>query len=316
MKINTQLNQEDSYIASKDLLAAINTALFLKRPLLISGEPGTGKTECADFVARQLRIAYPDKFKSETALRFNTKSVSQSTDLFYQYDAVGHFGDQGNGLKQSFISFNSLGKAVLRTHDSQEEWASFQNYQTEVANGNEGFGSVVLIDEIDKAPRDFPNDLLAELEKPPFKFNIKELNHLEFKQHDEMPIIVIITSNSEKGLPDAFLRRCVFHHISFPEPNLLLEIVKAKLHSNNPVFADAIHLFNRFRSLTNIGKPPATSELIDWISCLIEENLLDEELQELPTASAEYRKKLKDTLGVIAKNKADFEILNHEIERK
>ncbi|MEM7086117.1 MAG: MoxR family ATPase [Bacteroidota bacterium] len=316
MKIRINSNQEDNYKASKDLLAAINTALFLRRPLLISGEPGTGKTECADFVARQLKKAYPEKFKSETALRFNTKSVSQSTDLFYQYDAVGHFGDQENGSKESFISFNSLGKAVLRTHASNEDWASFQNYRTEVANGNEGFGSVVLIDEIDKAPRDFPNDLLAELEKPPFKFNIKELNHLEFKQNDEMPIIVIITSNSEKGLPDAFLRRCVFHHISFPKPEVLLEIVKAKLHSNDPGFTKAIELFERFRSLTNIGKPPATSELIDWISCLMEEKLLEKELGELPTASKKYREKLKDTLGVIAKNKADFDILNREIERK
>jgi MoxR-like ATPase len=314
LQINTLA--DDFYKPSDELLAAVNTALFLQRPLLLSGDPGTGKTECADFVARQLQQAYPDKFKIRGALRFNTKSVSQSTDLFYHYDAVAHFGDKENKRKESFISLTSLGTALMSTREINKDWYAFSNYESDVVNKNAGFGSVVLIDEIDKAPRDFPNDLLAELEKPPFKFNIKELTGFEIVQDIEKPVFIIITSNNEKGLPDAFLRRCVFHHINFPGPEILMDIVKSKLNAENPFFADAINLFLKFRNKKNINKPPATSELIDWISCLLKKDLLNTNLQDWEKAGSDYRKKIADTLGIIAKNKPDFENLRNEIDRK
>ena len=304
---------KDLYKPSDDLLAAINTALFLQRPLLLSGEPGTGKTECADFVARQLKTAYPEIFKAEKALRYNTKSISQSTDLFYQYDAVGHFGDRDNTPKESFISFNGLGVALLKTHEINEDWMVFRNYQSDVVEQGIGHGSVVLIDEIDKAPRDFPNDLLAELEKPPFKFNIKELNDTQLTQNKEKPIVIIITSNNEKGLPDAFLRRCVFHHINFPGPEILMDIIKTKLAGDDLPFGHAIDMFLQFRNMKNINKPPATSELVDWISCLKENKLLDSDLGSWQNATPESREKIIKTLGVIAKNKADFKSLKDEI---
>jgi MoxR-like ATPase len=314
--MQVSLNDQDYYKPSSELLAAINTALFLRRPLLLSGDPGTGKTECADFVARQLRNAYPDKFNVEKALRFNTKSVSQSTDLFYSYDAMGHFGDKENRKKEYFISFNSLGAALLATQKQNEDWIAFRNYKSEVVDKYIGFGSVVLIDEIDKAPRDFPNDLLAELEKPPFKFRIKELNDLELTQNPEKPVVVIITSNNEKGLPDAFLRRCVFHHINFPDPATLLSIITSKLKQENPFFETAISLFLDIRTRKNINKQPATSELIDWITCLKERELLSTQLQNLKNADSSYRKQIADTLGIIAKTKTDFETLKKDIEGK
>lgn len=304
----------DHYKPSEELLAAINTALFLQRPLLLSGDPGTGKTECADFVARQLQHNYPDKFKTASAMRFNTKSVSQSTDLFYQYDAVAHFGDKENKSKEAFISFSSLGAALLSTLEVNKDWFKFCNYETVVVNKNAGFGSVVLIDEIDKAPRDFPNDLLAELEKPPFKFNVKELTGFEIVQNTEKPIVIIITSNNEKGLPDAFLRRCVFHHINFPGPDMLLDIVKTKMKTDNPFFEAAIGMFLEMRNKKNINKPPATSELIDWISCLKEKDLLKNDLNNWKNADADYKKKIAATLGIIAKTKTDFDTLRKDIE--
>ncbi|TMM58025.1 MoxR family ATPase [Maribacter algarum] len=316
MEIKDELLTEDYYRPNKDLLAAINTALFLKRPLLLSGEPGTGKTECANFIARQLQKSFSNNFKSDKALRFNTKSVSQSTDLFYSYDAVSHFGDKEGKPKENFISLNCLGVAILQTLPVNENWNSFQNYTSDVVNDDSGRGSVVLIDEIDKAPRDFPNDLLSELEKPPFKFTIKELNGLGFMQDDASPIVVVITSNSEKGLPDAFLRRCIFHHINFPSPEVLLEIVRTNLQLESPFFANAIDLFMHLRNMNNIGKAPATSELIDWICCLEKNELLDSNLKDWKNASPEFHNKIRNTLGIIAKNRADFEIMSKELGKR
>jgi MoxR-like ATPase len=308
-------NENDYYKPSAELLAAVNTALFLQRPLLLSGDPGTGKTECADFIARQLQQLHPDKFNFNRALRFNTKSVSQSSDLFYCYDAVGHFGDKENKKKECFISFNSLGISLMATQEVNKDWYKFSNYEKEVANKYAGFGSVVLIDEIDKAPRDFPNDLLAELEKPPFKFSIKELTDFEIMQNTAKPVVIVITSNNEKGLPDAFLRRCVFHHINFPDEKILLNIIKAKFdNADNPFFMTAIKKFLEIRAIKNINKQPATSELIDWITCLKERDLLNSNLENLKNADVQYRKKIADTLGIIAKTKTDFETIRKEIE--
>lgn len=306
----------DQYKPSAELLAAINTALFLQRPLLLSGEPGTGKTLCADFIARQLHARYPDQFKAKKAIRFNTKSVSQSTDLFFSYDAVAHFGDKTNRPKESFIALNSLGIAILGSHTSRESWGRFFNYEKEVQSLSPPFASVVLIDELDKAPRDFPNDLLAELEKPPFTFSIKELVNFEVKQNPEFPVFIVLTSNNEKNLPDAFLRRCVFHYIKFPEEKELVEIVKSNLTlegDDGPV-RTAIAKFMELRK-NNISKKPATSELVDWIACLQYRKLLNENLSDWKAADPQYKQQVRETLGVLAKTKTDIEILNQEIGR-
>jgi MoxR-like ATPase len=302
----------DHYLPGNDLLAAINTALFLRRPLLLSGDPGTGKTECAHFVARQLGHHFPKLFNGKKALRFDTKSVSQSTDLFYTYDAVAHFGDKPSLGKESFISFNTLGIALLGTQPHDDGLRRFANY-AQVLGGKAPAGAVVLIDEIDKAPRDFPNDLLAELEKPPFQFGIKELPGFTVQQNTDLPIVVIITSNNEKGLPDAFLRRCVFHHINFPEKGELMRIVTTNLQLEGINIGPAVDLFMEIRK-ANVAKPPATSELIDWIACLHQKELLSNDLANWANADADYRRKLASTLGIIAKNKADAETLKQKIE--
>jgi MoxR-like ATPase len=300
--------KEDFYKPSDELLAAINTALFLRRPLLLSGEPGTGKTECADFIARQLTHAYSSDFKYPKALRFNTKSGSQSSDLFYYYDVVAHFGDKEGKKKEGFISFNTLGIALLATFENQPQWEEFKNYKSDVLGKKPPFSSVVLIDEIDKAPRDFPNDLLAELEKPPFKFNIKELDDFEVRQKEEKEIFIVITTNNEKGLPDAFLRRCVFHHINFPSKENLLTIVKANLKEENKHYETAIDKFWELRN-KNLVKKPATSELIDWIACLKANKLLSEKLADWKNADNDYKKKIKESFCILAKSKNDFETL-------
>lgn len=312
MQLQINHTEGDKYKPSRELLAAINTALFLQRPLLLCGDPGTGKTECAGFVARRLNLLYPFIFKYANVLRFNTKSASQSNDLFYSYDAVAHFGDKTNAPKESFISFNSLGVALLASNDGNQQFRKFVNYDTEVLNKNPSFGSVVLIDEIDKAPRDFPNDLLAELENPPFKFNIKELNSLEIKQNDQFPVFIIITSNSEKGLPDAFLRRCVFHNINFPNTQELLQIVKSNLRTDNPYFEQVIVNFSELRE-KNLIKKPSTSELIDWIACLQQKNLLSNKLANWKYADDDYKARIIETLGIITKSKTDFETVSREI---
>jgi len=312
MEIQLTNTNADIYQPSRELLAAINTALFLQRPLLLSGDPGTGKTECAAFVARRLHFLYPYIFTSPKALRFDTKSGSQSTDLFYTYDAVSHFGDKSNRPKESFISFNSLGIALLGTNAPNRQYNIFKNYEAEVFNRNQSFGSLVLIDEIDKAPRDFPNDLLAELEKPPFKFGVKELPDFRVEQDTRFPVFIIITSNNEKGLPDAFLRRCVFHHINFPDTKELLNIVQLNLKTQNPHFESVIERFAELRQ-KNLVKKPATSELIEWIACLQYKNLLNSNMGNWRNADEEYKQKLIETLGIISKSKADFETISKEI---
>ena len=146
------------------------------------------------------------------------------------------------------------------------------------------------------------------------KFGIKELADMEVQQDPRYPVFIIITSNSEKGLPDAFLRRCVFHHINFPGEKTLLDIVKAKLNTEHPFFESAITMFLEMRNKKNINKQPATSELIDWITCLKEKDLLNDKLKNWPNADKGYKKKIADTLGIIAKTKTDFETLRKDIE--
>ena len=251
------------YIADAGLVDAVNVALLLGQPLLVTGEPGTGKTELAYSVGWELGLDVP--------LIFETKSSSTARDLFYTYDTLGRFhaaqikeGSQ-NGL--DYVTYNALGLAILRANQR----ATVQDWLPATMAHDGPRRSVVLIDEIDKAPRDFPNDLLNEIEG--MFFRIPELGSPVIKADESMRPVVIITSNSEKHLPDAFLRRCAYYDIPFPARSRLTRIVEARLGTFNgsllPGLSEALDLFDKLRDKSSgLRKRPATAELLGWLSSM------------------------------------------------
>ena len=250
------------YRADQGLVDAVNVALRLGQPLLLTGEPGTGKTQLAHSLTWELGFG-------ET-LKFETKSTSQSRDLFYIYDALGRFnaaqadGQSANTL--DYITFNALGRAILYANEPAAVSHLTANMPAEQVH-KEKRRSVVLIDEIDKAPRDFPNDLLNEIEH--LYFHIPELNNERVEADHDMRPVLVLTSNSEKNLPEAFLRRCIFYDLPFPEDRLE-EILIARLGESiveDPqTLEKALGLFMELRSeKTGLTKPPSTSELIAWL---------------------------------------------------
>lgn len=257
------------YRPDEGLINAVNVALLLQQPLLVTGEPGTGKTQLAYSVAYELGLVSP--------LTYETKSTSTARDLFYTYDAIRHFRASQPGQSQNensnalnFITWNALGEAVLRSQpkDKVGKW---------LVDGFEHAGasrSVVLIDEIDKAPRDFPNDLLNEVEQ--LFFRVPELGNERIDANPDLRPILVLTSNSEKNLPDAFLRRCAYYHIKFPNRAELAEIVYKRVGgfagSETPLLKDALDLFSLLRDekKRNWEKKPATAELIGWLTVLRE----------------------------------------------
>ena len=255
------------YRADPHLVSAVNVALLLGQPLLVTGDPGTGKTQLAHAIAWELGFG-------ERAIPFETKSTSSAKDLFYTYDALRRFRDAYDRERKltelDYIKYNALGEAILKANDRKDVEhllpATFDH-------PGEPRKSVVLIDEIDKAPRDFPNDLLSEIED--MFFRIPELENQSAKALDEYRPIVVITSNSEKNLPDAFLRRCVYYHIPFPEADRLREIVALRVdevvHADDAGVRDAVSLFGLLRAEDTpyrLTKKPATAELIGWINAL------------------------------------------------
>ena len=226
------------YVASEELMRAVNIAMVLQKPLLIKGEPGTGKTVLAEAIAKSL---------NKKLIIWNVKSTTKAQDGLYVYDVVqrlydSQFGNQGVDDIAKYIKLGKLGEAF-----SADEQV------------------VLLIDEIDKADLEFPNDLLWELDR--MEFHIPETGRTVTAKHRP---IVIITSNAEKELPDAFLRRCVFHYIEFPDRELMAEIVNVHFQDLDQHLLDQVlEAFYRIRSLPQIKKKPSTSEIIDWIQALI-----------------------------------------------
>ncbi|MBE5856477.1 MAG: MoxR family ATPase [Lachnospiraceae bacterium] len=256
------------YVASEELLSAVNVAIALKKPLLIKGEPGTGKTMLAEAVAKSL---------GKKLIIWNIKSTTKAQDGLYMYDTIqrlydGQFGVEGVDDIAKYIKLGKLGEAF-----SSEEQV------------------VLLIDEIDKADLEFPNDLLWELDQ--MEFYIHETK--ETVKAKQRPI-VIITSNAEKELPDAFLRRCIFHYIAFPDRDLMEEIVKVHYPQvEENLLKNAMDVFYSIREFRDIRKKPSTSELIDWVNAL-----------QIGGIPANRIKEALPFVGVIVKKDEDLELVN------
>ncbi|MBR6381635.1 MAG: MoxR family ATPase, partial [Lachnospiraceae bacterium] len=225
------------YVASPELMASVNIAIALQKPLLIKGEPGTGKTMLAEAVAKAL---------GKRLIIWNIKSTTKAQEGLYVYDTIqrlydGQFGEEGVDDISRYIKLGKLGEAF----DSEEQ-------------------VILLIDEIDKADLEFPNDLLWELDQMEFYIN-ETKRTVKAKQRP----IVIITSNAEKELPDAFLRRCIFHYIDFPDEALMEQIVRVHFPEvEEHLLKEAMDTFYQIRSIRDIRKKPSTSELIDWVNAL------------------------------------------------
>ena len=226
------------YVASDDLMNTVNIAMALQKPLLIKGEPGTGKTVLAQAVAEAL---------DKKLIIWNVKSTTKAQDGLYVYDVVqrlydSQFGGEGVDNIEKYVKLGKLGEAF-----TDEEQV------------------ILLIDEIDKADLEFPNDLLWELDR--MEFHIPETGRTVKANHRP---VVIITSNAEKELPDAFLRRCVFHYIEFPDKELMAEIVRVHFPDlDDKMLTQVLEAFYKIRQLPQIKKKPSPSEIIDWIQALV-----------------------------------------------
>jgi MoxR-like ATPase len=257
-----QFLQPETYIADEGLKDACNVALMLGQPLLLTGEPGTGKTQFAESLAWELHLE---------CHRFEAKSTSEARDLFYTYDALKRLHDIQSKNESTaalhYLSYQALGKAILTTLDPLACDHLLLPEERHPAKAR----SVVLIDEMDKAPRDFPNDLLNELEH--LFFRIPELGNQRVVADPDLQPIVVITSNSEKNLPDAFLRRCVYYHIPFPDRRRLEAIlarhpVVDQLASDS-LLQQALDFFEQLREpQQGLSKKPATAELLSWLLSL------------------------------------------------
>jgi MoxR-like ATPase len=262
----------DSYVATDDLMMAVNAAVTLQRPLLVKGEPGTGKTQ----LAREIAVAL-----KRPLLDWAVKSTTKAQHGLYEYDAVSRLRDSQLGDEKVKDIRNYIVKGKL--------WEAFETDSQ----------PVLLIDEIDKADIEFPNDLLRELDQ--MEFYVHETR--ETIKARQRPII-IITSNNEKELPDAFLRRCFFHYIRFPDKETMQKIVDVHFPDlKKNLIKEAMEVFFGLRDLPGLKKKPSTSELLDWLKLLVAEDIDPAVLRE-----ASGKKTLPPLYGALLKNEADVHL--------
>ena len=260
----------DTYIATEDLSVAVNAAVVLQRPLLVKGEPGTGKTELARQVASAMNLPI---------LEWHVKSTTKAQQGLYEYDAVSRLRDSQLGDERVHDVRNYIRKGKL--------WQAFEA----------GERVVLLIDEIDKADIEFPNDLLQELDR--MEFFVYETGETISARHRP---IVIITSNNEKELPDAFLRRCFFHFIRFPDAETLRAIVRVHFPDiKDALLTTALSQFFDLRETPGLRKKPSTSEVLDWLKLLLAEDLGPEDLKRDKVA-------LPKLHGALLKNQQDVHL--------
>lgn len=261
-----------SYVATDDLKVAVNAAIVLERPLLVKGEPGTGKTVLAQEVAKAL---------GAPLIEWHVKSTTKAQQGLYEYDAVARLRDSQLGDPKVHDIANYIRKGKL--------WAAFTAAER----------PVLLIDEVDKADIEFPNDLLQELDR--MEFHVYETGE-QVKAHQRP--VVIITSNNEKELPDAFLRRCFFHYIRFPDADTMRDIVDVHFPGiKQRLVSEALRLFYEVREVPGLKKKPSTSELIDWLKLLLAEDIEVETLRE-----KDIRKAIPPLHGALLKNEQDVHL--------
>jgi MoxR-like ATPase len=261
------------YVATDDLKVAVNAAITLQRPLLVKGEPGTGKTVLAIEVAKAV---------GAPLIEWHIKSTTKALQGLYEYDAVSRLRDSQLGDPRVADIKNYIRKGKL--------WDAFTHAQR----------PVLLIDEIDKADIEFPNDLLQELDR--MEFYVYETGETIKAQHRP---VVIITSNNEKELPDAFLRRCFFHYIKFPDADTMRAIVEVHFPNlKGRLVSEALRMFYDLRGVPGIKKKPSTSELLDWIKLLLNEDVSPETLRQ-----SDPRKLIPPLAGALLKNEQDVHLL-------
>jgi MoxR-like ATPase len=267
----------ERYVATPDLMMAVNAAVTLARPLLVKGEPGTGKTQLAEEIALAL---------GKPLYRWHIKSTTKAQHGLYEYDAVSRLRDSQLGEAKVHDIGNYIVKGRL--------WEAFDSDAQ----------AVLLIDEIDKADIEFPNDLLLELDR--MEFYVHETRTWVNARHRP---VVVITSNNEKELPDAFLRRCFFHFIRFPDAETMERIVDVHYPGlKKELLAEALNAFYRVREIPGLKKKPSTSELLDWIKLLLAEDIPPEALR-----ADDHRKSLPPMYGALLKNEQDVHLFEQLI---
>ena len=267
-----QFSSTKTYVATEDLAVAVNAAVTLERPLLVKGEPGTGKTELAREISGSL---------SAQLIEWHIKSTTRAAQGLYEYDAVSRLRDSQLGDDRVSDISNYIKRGKL--------WEAFTSPDR----------PVLLIDEIDKADIEFPNDLLQELDR--MEFHVYETGETV---HAQKRPVVVITSNNEKDLPDAFLRRCFFHYIAFPDRETMEAIVDLHYPGlKSRLLREALSAFYEIRDVPGLKKKPSTSELLDWIKLLVNEDVDPETIREKNTAKA-----IPPLYGALLKNEQDVQL--------